>query len=117
MDLAPNSVFCLQKRDVYLASHLKWGGSLSLEPSGYVQTRTRKAFSHSHGSNDSGYESGDTTDTKILESTQIVGGFDNKFKTDMSYPFFIMGRLIFQIASDKFAKTSDYIVAVSLYDE
>lgn len=117
VDLAPNSVFCLQKRDVHEASHLEWGGSPSLEPSGYVQTRTRKASSHSHGSSDSGYESGDTKDTKVLEPTQIVGGSDNQFETVMSHPFFMMGRLIFQTASDEFAKTSDYIVAVSLYDE
>ena len=114
MDLAPNSGFCLQKRDVHEASHLEWGGSPSLEASGYVQTRTRKVSSHSHGSSDSGYESGDT---KVLEPTQIVGGSDNQFETVMSHPFFIMGRLIFQTASDEFAKTSDYIVAVSLYDE
>lgn len=117
VDLAPNSVFCLQKRDVHEASHLEWGGSPSLEPSGYVQTRTRKASSHSHDSSNSGYESRDTKDTKVLEPTQIVGGPDNQFETVMSHPFFMMGRLIFQTASDEFARTSDYIVAVSLYDE
>lgn len=46
-----------------------------------------------------------------------MGGSDNQFEIVRSHPFFMMGRLIFQTASDEFAKTSDYIVAVSLYNE
>ena len=114
VDLAPNSIFCLQKRDFHEVSHPEWGGSPSLEPSCYVQARTRKASSHSHGSNDSGYESGNTEGFK---PTQIVGRPDNQCETVISQPFFMMGRLMFQTASDDFAKPSDYIVAVSLYDE
>lgn len=112
VDLAPNSFFCLQKRDFHEASSLEWGGSSTLEPSGYV--RIRKASSHSHASNDSGHKSGDA---KILEPTQTAGESDNQCKIVMSQPFFTLGRLKPQTVSNDYAQTSHYIVAVSLYDE
>ena len=112
VDLAPNSFFCLQKRDFHEASSLEWGGSPTLAPSGCV--RIRKASSHSHASNDSGYESGDA---KIPEHTQTAGGSDNQCEIVMSHPFFMLGRLKSQTVSNDYAQTSDYIVAVSLYDE
>lgn len=70
-ELAPNSIFCLQKWNFHEASSLEWGGSPPLEPSGSV--RTRKASSHSQASNDSGYESGDA---KVLEPIKTAGGSD-----------------------------------------
>lgn len=103
VDLAPDSFFCLQKRDFHEASLLPWGGSPTLDPT-----------SHSHASNDSGYESGDA---KILGRTQPAGGSDYGCETVMAHPFFMLGRLESRTSSDKYAKTSDYIVAVSLYDE
>lgn len=112
VDLAPNSIFCLQKRDFHEASSLEWGGCPALEPSGYV--RIRKASSHSHASNDSGYESGDA---KIPEPTQAAVGSDQQCEIVMSHPFFMLGRLKFQTVSNDYAQKSDYIVAVSLNDE
>lgn len=73
-----------------------------------------QSFFTSHASNDSSYESGDT---KIPEPTQTAGGSDNQCEIFMSHPFFMMGRLKSQTVSNDYAQTSDYIVAVSLYDE
>lgn len=112
VDLAPNSIFGLQKRNFHEASSLEWVGSPPLEPSGYV--RTRKASSHSQAFNDSGYESGDA---KVLEPIKIAGGSDKQCEIVMLHPFFMLGRLKSQTVSNDYAQTSDYILAVSLYDE
>lgn len=115
-EIASSSFFCIERCSVNEASRSPWGGCPPLEPSRYAGDRPRKVLGKSDNSTDSGYASGGEAERPTSPESQKVEELEMDYDELTGSCFYTLGNLEWQLGTGGCAKTSDYIVAVSLYD-
>lgn len=120
LELAPETFFCIQKCSIDEASSLPWGICPPLEDSGYVAEPHRKASISSSISSDnttdSGYASGREAERPTSPESQSIGRLEIGYEELTANCFFTLGKINWQLVTGGPVHTSDYVVALSLYD-
>lgn len=113
--LASEHFFCIEKCPINEASRSPWGGCPPLEPSGHI-AEPRKVSGKSDKSADSGYASGREADRSANPESRNIEKLAIDYEELTARCFYTLGILKWQHVTGGRVHSSDYIIAVSLYD-